>query len=102
MTEIQATVKACSCDQSNVTKVNKIRKFMQRNLKQKLYITLLIFPKECIHSYVYVYACMYIYTHVYMYVYMCVYVCMYVCVCVYVKFICMYTLYMQLCSQYAW
>ena len=36
MIEIQATVKACSCDKSNVTKVNKIRKFMQRNLKQKL------------------------------------------------------------------
>ena len=45
MIEIQATVKARSCDKSNVTKVKIFRKFMQRNLKQKVYITLLYIPQ---------------------------------------------------------
>ena len=51
MIEIQATVKARSCDKSNVTKVNKIRKFLQRNLKQKHHVTLHSPRSVCVAMY---------------------------------------------------
>ena len=56
MIEIQATVKAHSCDKSNVTKVNilELGSFRKETLSKSCISRYFTFPKEYMRSYVYV------------------------------------------------